>query len=306
MNLNQITIPAVNVEVSVAFYKKLGLKIIVHVPAQYARFECPDGDSTFSIHKVDTLQTGDGVMVYFEIKNLDQKVKEFQNLNLHGNTTIFDLLPTDQPWLWREARLKDPDGNQLILYYAGDNRKNPPWRIEEDKVETIEDSHLHRNESNSLEIERKFLVTSDTFKKEAHTQTRIKQGYLSTDPERTVRVRIKGEKGFLTIKGKSNETGTTRVEVEEEIAFAKAETLLKLCLSGIIDKTRYEVTIGHHTWEVDEFYGDNTGLLLAEIELSNENESFTKPTWIGKEVTADKKYYNSYISTHPFNTWSEK
>ncbi len=303
MNLNQITIPAVDVEVSVAFYKKLGLKIIVHVPAQYARFECPDGDSTFSIHKVDELPSGAGVIVYFELENLDTKVKELQDLHLHGDTTTFDLLPTDQSWLWREARLKDPDGNQLILFHAGTNRKNPPWRIGSNEKET---SAFAEVTTESTEIERKFLLTSDAFKKEAQTAMRITQGYLNTDPERTVRVRIKGNKGFLTIKGISNDSGTTRIEVEEEIAFAKAETLLKLCLSGIIDKTRYEVTIDHHTWEVDEFYGDSTGLLLAEIELSNENESFTKPTWIGKEVTADKKYYNSYISTHPFNTWNEK
>ncbi|WP_299214624.1 CYTH domain-containing protein [uncultured Dokdonia sp.] len=156
---------------------------------------------------------------------------------------------------------------------------------------------------NPLEIERKFLITSGAFKKEAQTSTRITQGYLSTDPERTVRVRIKGDKGFLTIKGKSNESGTTRVEVEEEIAFAKAQILLKLCLPGIIDKTRYEVTIKKHIWEIDEFYGANAGLLLAEIELSNEHESFSKPSWIGDEVTGDKKYYNSYISNHPYTSW---
>jgi len=305
MNLNQVTIPSVAVETSVTFYKKIGLHLIVHVPEQYARFECPNGESTFSIHKVEKVALGEGVIVYFEVENVDKKVKELEGLQLHGNTTTFDLLPTDQPWLWREARLKDPDGNQLILFYGGNNRKNPPWRIESSS-ETEEDSRLRGNEGNSLEIERKFLVTSDAFKKEAYTQTRIKQGYLSTDPERTVRVRIKGEKGFLTIKGKSNKTGTTRIEVEEEIAFAKAETLLKLCLPGIIDKTRYEVSIDQHTWEIDEFYGDNAGLLLAEIELSNENESFIKPTWIGEEVTADKKYYNSYISMHPFKDWNEK
>ncbi|WP_299676615.1 CYTH domain-containing protein [uncultured Dokdonia sp.] len=154
-------------------------------------------------------------------------------------------------------------------------------------------------------MERKFLLTSDAFKEAAHTKTRIKQGYLSTDPERTVRIRTKGNRGFLTIKGKSSDSGMTRMEVEEEIAFAKAETLLKLCLPGIIDKTRYEVTINKQTWEIDEFYGENEGLLLAEIELSNENESFAQPSWIGKEVTGTKKYYNSYISTHPFNTWKE-
>jgi|TARA_R110002051_G_scaffold126358_2_gene199931 adenylate cyclase len=155
------------------------------------------------------------------------------------------------------------------------------------------------------EIERKFLVTSDAFKKEAQTATRITQGYLNTDPERTVRVRIKGEKGFLTIKGKSNDSGTTRIEVEEEIAFAKAETLLSLCLPGVIDKTRYEISSGKHLWEVDEFYGDNQDLIVAEIELSDENESFNKPSWLGDEVTGKKKYYNSQLSTHPYKEWKK-
>ena len=155
------------------------------------------------------------------------------------------------------------------------------------------------------EIERKFLVLSDAFKKEAQTTTRITQGYLSTDPERTVRVRIKGATGYLTIKGKSNESGTTRVEVEEEIAFAKAETLLSLCLPGVIDKTRHEVSLGNHLWEVDEFYGDNQGLIVAEIELNDENESFEKPKWLGTEVTGDKKYYNSQLSAHPYQHWGK-
>lgn len=313
MNLNQITIPSIDVTKSIRFYEQLGLHLIVHTHEKYARFECPDGDSTFSIHQVEELPSGEGVIVYFEVESLDEKVAALQELNLHGDKTIFDLLPTDQSWLWREARLKDPDGNRLILYYAGDNRKNPPWRIgvEEQKTfafseiaaKTTEDSHLHGNDINPLEIERKFLITSGAFKKEAQTFTRITQGYLSTDPERTVRVRIKGDKGFLTIKGKSNESGTTRVEVEEEIAFAKAQILLKLCLPGIIDKTRYEVAIEKHIWEIDEFYGANAGLLLAEIELSNEHESFSKPSWIGDEVTGDKKYYNSYISNHPYTSW---
>ena len=304
MNLNQVTIPSVAVETSVAFYQKLGLHLIVHVPDRYARFECPDGESTFSIHQVEALPSGPGVIVYFEVEDVDAKVAELQNLHLHGDSTVFELLPTDQSWLWREARLKDPDGNQLILFYGGDNRKNPPWRIQ-NNIEITEDSRLHGNETEATEIERKFLLTSEAFKEEAHTQVRIKQGYLSTDPERTVRVRIKGDKGFLTIKGKSNDSGMTRIEVEEEIAFAKAETLLKLCLPGIIDKTRYEVNIGPHTWEIDEFYGDNAGLLLAEIELNSETESFLTPSWIGKEVTGDKKYYNSYISVHPYKDWEE-
>jgi CYTH domain-containing protein len=154
-----------------------------------------------------------------------------------------------------------------------------------------------------LEIERKFLVTSAAFKEVAQKTTRITQGYLSTDPERTVRVRIKGEKGFLTIKGKSNDSGTTRVEVEEEIAVDKAQTLLSLCLPGVIDKTRYEYTAGNHTWEIDEFYGDNEGLTIAEIELNAEKEDFTTPEWIGNEVTGDNKYYNSQLSENPFKNW---
>lgn len=154
-----------------------------------------------------------------------------------------------------------------------------------------------------LEIERKFLVTSAAFKEVAQKATRITQGYLSTDPERTVRVRIKGEKGFLTIKGKSNDSGTTRVEVEEEIAVDKAQTLLSLCLPGVIDKTRYEYTVGNHTWEIDEFYGKNEGLTIAEIELNAEEEDFTTPEWIGSEVTGDNKYYNSQLSENPFKNW---
>ena len=154
-----------------------------------------------------------------------------------------------------------------------------------------------------IEIERKFLVTSATFKEVAQKATRITQGYLSTDPERTVRVRIKGEKGFLTIKGKSNDSGTTRIEVEEEITVDKAEILLKLCLPGAIDKTRYEYAINKHVWEIDEFYGDNEGLTIAEIELNSEGESFKKPLWIAEEVTGDKKYYNSQLSENPFKNW---
>jgi len=154
-----------------------------------------------------------------------------------------------------------------------------------------------------LEIERKFLVTSAAFKEVAQKATRITQGYLSTDPERTVRVRIKGEKGFLTIKGKSNDSGTTRIEVEEEITVDKAEILLKLCLSGVIDKTRYEYAVNEHIWEIDAFYGDNEGLIIAEIELTTEGESFEKPSWIGEEVTGDTKYYNSQLSNNPFKNW---
>lgn len=156
------------------------------------------------------------------------------------------------------------------------------------------------------EIERKFLVTSTAFKEQASTATRMIQGYLSTDPERTVRVRIKGDVGFLTIKGKSNDSGTTRIEVEEQITLEKAEILLQLCLAGVIDKTRYEIYQGSHTWEVDEFYGDNNHLIIAEIELTHEEEPFSKPSWLGSEVTGKKKYYNSQLSKNPYKEWGDQ
>lgn len=126
MNLNQVTVPSLDVEKSISFYRTLGLKLIVHSSSHYARFQCPDGTSTFSIHEVENLPNGDSVYVYFECDILDEKVNQLINEGIE-----FDLMPTDQSWLWREARLKDPDGNQLILYYAGENRSNPPWRIKD-------------------------------------------------------------------------------------------------------------------------------------------------------------------------------
>ncbi|MFT7250468.1 MAG: adenylate cyclase [Flavobacterium sp.] len=154
-----------------------------------------------------------------------------------------------------------------------------------------------------IEIERKFLVNSDDFLKQFQTQNRIVQGYLSSVPERTVRVRIKGEKGYLTIKGKSNESGLSRMEWEKEIDVKEAEMLLQICESGIIDKIRYEVEVGNHIIEVDVFDGENKGLTLAEIELQSENESFEKPEWLAEEVTGDKRYYNAYLSKNPFMNW---
>ena len=154
-----------------------------------------------------------------------------------------------------------------------------------------------------LEIERKFLTTSDAFKKEAYTKNRITQGYLSSIPERTVRVRIKGNKGFLTIKGVSNESGLSRFEWEKEIPLDEAQKLLLLCEKGIIDKTRFEIKFENHIFEVDEFYGENEGLIMAEIELDSETETFEKPIWLGKEITNDKRYYNSYLSQNPFKNW---
>ncbi len=124
MNLNQITVPSKNLSFAVPFYKQLGLQLIVDALPNYARFECPDGSSSFSIHLVDELPTGDGIYVYFELDNLDEKVNELSQLGVE-----FDGSVQDQNWLWREARLKDPDGNRLILYHAGENRLNPPWRI---------------------------------------------------------------------------------------------------------------------------------------------------------------------------------
>jgi adenylate cyclase len=154
-----------------------------------------------------------------------------------------------------------------------------------------------------IEIERKFLTTSDAFKKEAFAKNRITQGYLNSIPERTVRVRIKGDKGFLTIKGASNESGISRFEWEKEIPVDEAQKLLLLCEKGVIDKTRFEVKIGKHIFEVDEFYGENEGLIISEIELQSETETFEKPNWLGKEVTNDKRYYNSYLSKNPFSNW---
>ena len=153
------------------------------------------------------------------------------------------------------------------------------------------------------EIERKFLVTNTDFISESNSNNRIVQGYLNSDPSRTVRVRIKGEQGFLTIKGKGNASGTTRFEWEKEISLSEAEALLQLCESGIIDKIRYEIPLGKHTFEVDVFSGENQGLIIAEVELTFENEFFEQPNWLGKEVTGDKKYYNSHLSEHPFCSW---
>lgn len=153
------------------------------------------------------------------------------------------------------------------------------------------------------EIEKKFLVTSDSYKKEAFKETRITQGYLSSVPERTVRIRIKGRSGFITIKGIGNESGSSRYEWEKEIPLSEAEELLKICEPGVIDKTRYEVKRGDHTFEVDEFYGENQGLVIAEIELVNENDHFEKPAWLGTEVTGDVKYYNAMLMKKPFTKW---
>ena len=152
------------------------------------------------------------------------------------------------------------------------------------------------------EIERKFLVKGE-YQSLATQSHRITQGYISSHPERNVRIRIKEDKGFLTIKGKGNESGTTRFEWEKEISLAEAKELMKLCEPGVIDKTRFLIPIGPHIFEVDEFYGENEGLIIAEIELNSETETFEKPNWLGAEVTGNNRYYNSYLSAHPYKSW---
>lgn len=154
-----------------------------------------------------------------------------------------------------------------------------------------------------VEIERKFLVLSNDFINDAFSRKRIIQGYLSSDPERAVRVRIKDDKAFLTVKGKGNSSGMTRFEWETEISVLDAEKLLLICEDGFIDKIRHEVKVGKHIFEVDVFLRQNEGLIMAEIELGSEDEAFEKPYWIGQEVTNDKRFYNSYLSKNPFREW---
>ncbi|MBE6222550.1 MAG: CYTH domain-containing protein [Bacteroidales bacterium] len=152
------------------------------------------------------------------------------------------------------------------------------------------------------EIERKFLVKG-SFKEAAFDALRITQGYLSTAPGRSVRVRLRGEQGFLTIKGPSLDGGLSRFEWEKEIGAQDARELLALCEPGIIDKTRWLVKAGRHTFEVDEFHGDNEGLIVAEVELGTPDEAFEKPAWLGEEVTGDRRYYNSALTKNPYKDW---
>ena len=154
----------------------------------------------------------------------------------------------------------------------------------------------------NLEIERKFLVIAE-FKHLASKSYRVTQAYLSSVPERTVRIRIKGDKGFITIKGKSNALGLSRYEWEKEIPLNEAHELLKLCEPGMIDKIRYEVVFENQIFEIDEFQGENKGLTIAELELESEDATYSLPNFLGLEVTADKRYYNSQLSVKPFNQW---
>lgn len=154
------------------------------------------------------------------------------------------------------------------------------------------------------EIERKFLVRGD-YKSEASAAERIVQGYISSSRGRTVRVRIRGEKAYLTIKGPSDEGGLARFEWEKEISIPEAEDLFSIAEPGVIDKVRHLVPSadGKHVWEVDEFHGENEGLTVAEIELDSEDDTFPKPSWLGEEVTGDRRYYNSCLVKNPFKNW---
>ena len=154
------------------------------------------------------------------------------------------------------------------------------------------------------EIERKFKVCGE-YKSLARKSMRICQGYISSTPGRTVRIRIRDNQGFITIKGKGSSDGVSRFEWEKEINVEDARMLLQLCEPGIIDKTRYLVDYAGHIFEVDEFYGDNAGLVMAELELETKNESFEKPSWLGEEVTGDTRYYNASLTKHPFKMWDK-
>ncbi len=154
-----------------------------------------------------------------------------------------------------------------------------------------------------LEIERKFLVKKgDAYKREAYASSRIRQGYFAA--VNTVRVRIRDDKAYLTIKGPSC-NGLSRYEFEKEITLDEANHLMELCEPGVIDKTRYLVKCGSHVFEVDEFYGDNQGLVMAEVELGSEDETFEKPDFIGMEVTGDRRFYNKHMRSNPFSAWRD-
>jgi len=156
----------------------------------------------------------------------------------------------------------------------------------------------------NLEIERKFLVLNDDFKKVSFNKKYIKQGFLNSDKNRVVRIRIIDDKAFLTIKGISDETGTTRFEWEKEIILDDAKNLLSLCEKGIIEKNRYFHKVGNHIFEIDEFLGSNKGLIIAEVELKEKNEYFSNPDYLGEEVTGQEKYYNSNLNRFPFKNWA--
>ena len=155
-----------------------------------------------------------------------------------------------------------------------------------------------------LEIERKFLVTGE-FRDQTYSHSRIRQGYILTGQGKTIRIRIRDDRGYLTIKGPSDRAGLSRYEFETEVSLADAQDLMRICEPGIIDKTRYLVRSGEHIFEVDEFYGDNEGLVMAEVELGSEDEPFEKPSFIGREVTGDRRFYNSHLRRNPYCLWKD-
>ena len=157
-----------------------------------------------------------------------------------------------------------------------------------------------------LEIERKFIVTDDSYKSMAFCSDRIAQGYLCREGGNSARVRVRGEKGYITIKGPSLDGGLSRYEWEKEIPANEAWELIKLCHGGIIDKTRHLVKFGNHIFEVDEFHGENEGLVVAEVELGDIEEEFERPPFLGNEVTGDKRYYNSSLTRFPYAMWKKQ
>ena len=154
-----------------------------------------------------------------------------------------------------------------------------------------------------MEIERKFMVRGNDYKSLAYASDRIKQGYICSGHGRTVRVRLRGGRCYLTIKGPSFDGGLSRYEFEKEITVEEAEQLFRLCEPGIIDKTRFLVKCGNHTFEVDEFYGENEGLVMAEVELQSPDEPFERPAFLGLEVTGDRRFYNGHLRQQPFSVW---
>ena len=154
-----------------------------------------------------------------------------------------------------------------------------------------------------METERKFLVKNNSFIADAFRERRILQGYICSDTERTVRIRICDDEAFLTIKSATNDRGWSRYEFEIPIPVKEAEELIRLCLPGIIEKMRHDVRFDGHTWEVDVFRGENEGLIVAEIELESEEESFELPAWVGEEVSGHPKFYNAMLAKHPYSKW---
>ncbi len=165
---------------------------------------------------------------------------------------------------------------------------------------------MNNTEHKNLEIERKFLVNNGDYRKQAVHSSEISQGYIGTEPGKTVRIRLMDDKAYITIKGKRNNSGLSRFEWEKEIDPEDAKQLMLMCDTPIITKTRLYIPAGDLTFEVDEFHNENEGLVVAEIELHDENETFERPQWLGQEVTNDKRFHNSHLTKRPYITWSQQ